>query len=107
MPYSSLTSAAGRAIPRTTSMPAGCLWSVSTSRRRWWPHTGDQQLHLDEWFDRAVSLDAHLFDPAEIAGEMEAAGLVVEARLDRRPYPDIEVPTERSYLLTRRTPVPG
>lgn len=67
-------------------------------------HTGTGQVHLDEWFGREVSLDGYLFDPADIAAQLEGVALPVEARLDRHPYPDIEVPTERTYLLARRHP---
>jgi SAM-dependent methyltransferase len=68
-------------------------------------HAGDQQLHLDEWLGREVSLDGYLFDPADIARELEAVGFIVEVRMDRRPYADIEIPTERAYLLARRQTV--
>lgn len=70
-------------------------------------HAGDAQLHLDEWFGRQVSIDGYLFDPADMTAELRTAGFSVEARVDRRPYPDIEVRTERAYLFARRAETGG
>jgi SAM-dependent methyltransferase len=66
-------------------------------------HAGDEQLHLDEWFGHQVSIDGYLFDPADMARELQNIGFSVDARVVRRPYPDIEVPTERAYLFARRS----
>lgn len=48
----------------------------------------------------------HLLD--ELAGKpldraaLEAAGFSIEAQLEREPYPDVEYPSRRAYLLARR-----
>jgi hypothetical protein len=34
-------------------------------------------------------------------GALEAAGFVIEARLDREPYPEVEHQSRRCYLLAR------
>jgi SAM-dependent methyltransferase len=65
-------------------------------------HVGDQRVHLDTWFDRPVCIDGYLFDVDTVAGQLEDAGFDVRARVRRRPYPGIEVPTERAYLFARR-----
>ncbi|MEH1015946.1 class I SAM-dependent methyltransferase [Micromonospora sp. CPCC 206060] len=65
-------------------------------------HVGTGTLHQDTWFDRPVSIDGHLFDPDDVAAALADVGLGVQAQVRRRPWPDIEVPTERAYLLARR-----
>jgi ubiquinone/menaquinone biosynthesis C-methylase UbiE len=65
-------------------------------------HVGAGTIHLDEWWGVAVSVDFHLLDPAWVAGQLEAAGFTVEATTRRAPYPEVEHPSERAYLLARR-----
>ncbi|WP_242910554.1 class I SAM-dependent methyltransferase [Actinomadura terrae] len=69
-------------------------------------HIGDRRLHVDEWFGHTVSLDGYLFEPAEIAALLEAAGFAVEAKVERCAYPGVEVATDRAYLFARRA-APG
>lgn len=58
--------------------------------------------HLDEWWGTDVELDFHFLDPAEVAGDLAAAGFTLMSRTDREPWPGVEQPTQRSYLLARR-----
>ncbi|HYN92586.1 MAG TPA: class I SAM-dependent methyltransferase [Pilimelia sp.] len=58
--------------------------------------------HLTDWWDTPVQLDFHFLDPAEVAGEMAAAGFAVMARTEREPWPDGEHASRRGYLLARR-----
>jgi SAM-dependent methyltransferase len=55
--------------------------------------------------DLPVTLDFHFIDPHEIAAACEDAGLVVQARMDRVPYPE-DVPTRRSYILAGKPAAP-
>lgn len=61
-------------------------------------HRGQQDLHADERFGQPVSLDATLFEPAELAGYATEAGFDVEETVMRRPY-EFEVPLEKLYLF--------
>ncbi len=63
--------------------------------------TGDVN-HLTSWFGEPVDVDGHFLDPAKVTREIERAGFVVMSRVDRRPWPHIEYPSRRSYLLARR-----
>lgn len=65
-------------------------------------HAGDERVHVDELFGAATSLDFVFHDPAAVIAAVTAAGFVLEARLDRAPYP-AEHPTQRCYLLARRS----
>jgi SAM-dependent methyltransferase len=65
-------------------------------------HVGDEDLHLEEWWGTAVSVDFYFFDPAEIEARLVAAGFRVAERHLREPYSDVEHPSRRAYLLARK-----
>jgi SAM-dependent methyltransferase len=65
-------------------------------------HLGDGRLHLDEWLGQRVSLTWHLHPMAAVSGALEAAGLAVDARLDRAAYAGVEYPTRRALVVARR-----
>ena len=62
-------------------------------------HAGAQTVHVDELFGVATSLDFMFHEPASVIAALTNAGFVLEARLDRKPYPNAEHPSERTYLL--------
>jgi SAM-dependent methyltransferase len=66
-------------------------------------HTGEEVRHLDEWWDEQVDVDFRFLQPGPIAERLERAGFVVEAVLERAPYPD-EADTHRAYILARSMP---
>jgi SAM-dependent methyltransferase len=65
-------------------------------------HVGNDAVHVDELFGCATSLDFVFHQPEVVIGALVEAGFVLEARLDREPYPGAEHPTQRTYLLARR-----
>jgi SAM-dependent methyltransferase len=65
-------------------------------------HIGDERVHLDEWWGHRVSIDFWFHPPQAVAAALEGAGLVIEARLERAPHPDVEHPSQRAYLLARK-----
>lgn len=55
-----------------------------------------------EWWGRPVELIFRFLDPeTEISG-LSGAGFELVARIDRAPYPGVEYPSQRCYLLMRR-----
>jgi ubiquinone/menaquinone biosynthesis C-methylase UbiE len=64
-------------------------------------HIGSEVRHVTDWLGHEVDVDFRFLDPAHVAAVMEAAGLGVEARLERASYPE-ENGTRRGYLLARR-----
>jgi SAM-dependent methyltransferase len=60
-----------------------------------------ETVHASSLLDQPVSLDFHFIDPDELSAACVRAGLSVQARLDRTPYPG-DVPTRRSYLLAAK-----
>jgi len=65
-------------------------------------HIGEECIHLDEWWEQPVDLDFHLMLTDDVVAELTAAGLVVDAVLERSPYEPHEHPTRRGYVLAHR-----
>ncbi len=64
-------------------------------------HLGDERIHVEEWLGARVGLDWRFFPMATVAGALQAAGLAVEAKVERAAYPD-EYPTPRGYVMARK-----
>ncbi len=65
-------------------------------------HVGSERLHLDEFLGETVAIDFQFHERVRVEDVLERAGLVVEARLERRGDPAIEHPSLRAYVLARR-----
>lgn len=65
-------------------------------------HIGDEVVHLDELWDHPVCMDFIFFRPDEMLGYLAEAGFDVEETLERDPYPDVEYPSRRAYILAVR-----
>jgi SAM-dependent methyltransferase len=65
-------------------------------------HVGEETVHRDELWDREVNLDFHFFLPEDIEAALRAAGFEIEEAHVREPYPDVEHPSRRAYILARR-----
>ncbi len=65
-------------------------------------HVGTDEVHVDELFGAATSLDFFFHQPDAVIAQLAAAGFTLEARLDRAPYPGAEHQSLRCYLLARR-----
>lgn len=78
---------------RRVLMPAGLVLIAF--------HIGDEVLHRDEFFGAQVSLDFTFHRPDAVIDALKLAGLEVIEQTKRAPYPDVEFPSERCYLLAR------
>lgn len=86
---------------------AGALREVARALRPGAPllvafHVGDETRRMDEWWGHPVRLDFVFFGVDEMAGYLREAGFAVEAVTEREPYPDVEAPTRRAYLLAAK-----
>ena len=61
-------------------------------------HGGEGEIHRDEWYGEAVSIDFRLFQGSEMAGYLETAGFQDIKIIERDPY-DFEHPTKRIYIF--------
>jgi SAM-dependent methyltransferase len=64
-------------------------------------HVGDEVNHVDELFGARVALDFRFHRPDAIAAALAAAALPVVEQTVRDPYPGVEYPSRRAYLLAR------
>ena len=66
-------------------------------------HVGDEPVHLEEWWDQAVSVDFYFFQPEQMQRWLVEAGFDITAVEERAPYTaDIEHQSRRCYILARR-----
>lgn len=65
-------------------------------------HLGDEVIHLDEWWGKPVSVDFTFFRTNEMAGYVRHAGLLLAESIERDPYPEVEHPSRRAYLLAKK-----
>ena len=79
---------------RRTLQPGGLLFLAF--------HLGNETIHRDEWWGHAVSVDYLLFTTAEMTGYLRQAGFEVVDIRERDPYPDVEHPSRRSYMVARK-----
>ena len=64
-------------------------------------HSGEGELHRDEWYGETVSIDFRLFQGDEMSGYLEDAGFVDIKILERAPY-EFEYPTRRVYAFASK-----
>lgn len=64
-------------------------------------HVGEETLRPEELWGIPVTLDWFFFTPAEIVERLTAAGFTSCEVTERAPYPDVEHPSRRAYLLAR------
>ena len=64
-------------------------------------HVGEETVHRDELWGHAVSLDFRFLRPDRLVASFIEAGFLVLERVEREPYPDVEHPSRRGYLLAR------
>ncbi len=65
-------------------------------------HVGQQDIHLTDWYEQAVSLDFLFHDRAGVEACLTDAGFTLLDSAERQPYPDVEAATTRAYILARR-----
>ena len=65
-------------------------------------HLGTEVLHLEEWWGQPVSADFVYFQAPEMQAYLQAAGFQIEELIERPPYPDVEHPSHRAYILARK-----
>jgi SAM-dependent methyltransferase len=70
-------------------------------------HCGRETVHRDEWWGHPVSVDFIFFEPPDLERLLRDAGFVVDQVVVREPYPDVEYPSRRAYLLAHKPAASG
>jgi ubiquinone/menaquinone biosynthesis C-methylase UbiE len=66
-------------------------------------HLGQEIIHMDEWWGKAVSLDFIFFDREEMKGYLTAAGFELQEVIERDPYAeDVEHQSRRAYIFAQK-----
>jgi ubiquinone/menaquinone biosynthesis C-methylase UbiE len=70
-------------------------------------HQGDEVRHIEEWWNKKVSLDFVFFQRTEMEGYVREAGFVCDESIERPPYEGVEVATRRVYIVAHKAAAPG
>ena len=65
-------------------------------------HIGEHVVHLDEWWQHPVDLDFRFLPVDKVTTALLHAQFTIEAVVQRSPYPDVEHPSQRGYVLARK-----
>lgn len=65
-------------------------------------HRGSETRHIADWWGEEVNLDFRFFTTQEMTDWLTHAGFTLSEIIERMPYPDIEVQTERTYIVARK-----
>lgn len=65
-------------------------------------HKGQEERHLEEWWGKPVRLDGIFFEREEMEGYLRQAGFKIEESVERDPYAEVEVQTQRVYIFARK-----
>ena len=66
-------------------------------------HIGDETIRISEWWGKLVDVEFVLFTVDEMVEYLRTAAFDVEHTLTRQPYAGVEHPTERAYILARKS----
>ena len=64
-------------------------------------HRGKEVKHVEEMWGVAISLDFLFFETEEIVALLRKARFTIERVVERDPYPAVEYPSQRTYILAR------
>jgi SAM-dependent methyltransferase len=65
-------------------------------------HVGEQTVHVEEFLGHHVSLDFVFFRPQAVSEELIRAGFAAVEVIERDPYPEVEYPSRRAYIFSRK-----
>lgn len=65
-------------------------------------HIGREVVHRDELLGEEVSLDFIFFETEEMKDHLKAVGFELQEVIERDPYPEVEYPSRRAYIFTRK-----
>jgi SAM-dependent methyltransferase len=70
-------------------------------------HHGNETRHMDTWWGEDVNLDFRFFTTDAMVDWLMQSGFATQVVITRQPYPEIEVQTERAYIIARKSALPA
>ena len=67
-------------------------------------HSGGYSEHLSEWWDQPVDLDFYHHRVVSVLVHLQHTGFQEVSVYRRDPYPEVEAPTRRAYILAESLP---
>jgi SAM-dependent methyltransferase len=65
-------------------------------------HIGEGLIHMDEWWEKEVSLEFNFFQVGEVRENLRGAGFVIEEVIERPSYAGVEYASRRAYIFARK-----
>lgn len=65
-------------------------------------HIGSETVHMDEWWEKKVSLDFNFLETQEMKASLVRAGFASQETIERDPYPEIEYQSRRAYIFAQK-----
>lgn len=65
-------------------------------------HLGDEERHIEEWWDHPVALDFYFFQRSDLEQPLTKAGFRILESQERDPYPEVEHQSRRGYILAQK-----
>jgi SAM-dependent methyltransferase len=65
-------------------------------------HVGNDVVCPEELWGVPIKMSFFFFETAHIRQDVEMAGLTVHEVIEREPYPEVEYPSRRAYILARK-----
>jgi SAM-dependent methyltransferase len=66
-------------------------------------HIGTEIKHIEDWYEKPVDLDFAFYQPTEMEAWLKEAGFEILETLVREPNPEVEYPSQRTYVFARKT----
>jgi SAM-dependent methyltransferase len=65
-------------------------------------HIGSEIVHLDDWWEKPVQLDFIFFEVEMVENWVRSSGFTDLKVTVREPYPNVEYPSQRCYILAQK-----
>ena len=65
-------------------------------------HVGNEILHEEELWDLKISMDFYMLNTKKMTDLLEKTGFHIEQATEREPYPEVEYPSRRAYILAQK-----
>jgi SAM-dependent methyltransferase len=65
-------------------------------------HIGDNTVHMDQFLEHDVNIDFHFFEISRVIELLDKTAFEIIDCIERKPYKDVEYPSQRAYIWVRK-----